>query len=204
MGICMTKLHLTKDRKKQAKGLSVEMPESPLTCMLDIPRFAELKEKMVLALDDLEEVQQNIENQAKSYMRNYKRGKSIFALKRLQLFTKFAADVQIQIQRLDQVIIEQGMSLTDKKKVFTEAQTLLVNVNQALQLEMPLNEGEDIKLREAKFKCLFKKYNIHIPDIYPLFAKYEAEVNDITLTTSFVFQKSDAKTQPCSHDCIDS
>lgn len=204
MGVCMTKFNLTKNKKKKTKERSVEMLQSPLTYMPDGSQFVELREKMASSMDYLQQLQQMIENQAKSFMSKHKRGRSIFALKRFRLYTILSEELHIQAQRLDQAILGQGMNLTEGKKVYNEALNLLVFVNETTELETSLKPGEDLKHREDKYKALFKRYNIHNPDIYPLFAKYEAEVNDITLTTSFVFQKSEVKTQPSSQDFLDS
>jgi len=209
MGSCITSVKIlpNEGRQPQTGKNSTELSKHP-TFIAESKKFTQLisqKDQLSAVITTLEALKAKLETQGKALIKKHKRGRSLFALKRLRLYTNFIEDVQNQINMIDQAIVGKGDQAVDIQQVSSDSLVLLGEIREILKLESPLHEKETLKEREEKFKPLFKKHHIQNTDVYVLFAQYEAEVNDITLTTSTVFKKSEsnATTQPNSQNNLD-
>jgi len=198
MGSCFTKSNIVPCGNKNTKRISKKNSQyhsrqNPNTSKLFICR-----EEILCSLDSLNNLYNKIEEQAKSFIKQYKRGKGIFSLKRLRLYSNMQQDLEEQLKIVEDAIVQEELTFEKTEKIIQKTDTLLAEAKEIISLSGPLKEGESSKERELKLKCLFKKHHIETADIYRKFAEYEAEVNDITLTNSATFKQSDVTTQPSS------
>ena len=157
----------------------------------NITQITDLRDKLITVIATLEALKAKLETQGKALIKRHKRGRSLFALKRYRLYTKLIEDIKVQIEILEKAIVGEQQQPIDPQQLSSDSLVLLGEIKDIMKLESPLHDKETLKEREEKFKPLFKKYQIQNTDVYLLFAQYEAEVNEITLTTSTVFKKSD-------------
>jgi len=204
MGICSNKPKNSEiDYKKNRKSSVNELYGVQSTTAIDVSKLVDYRENLLSASETLTRLGTKVEGQAKKYIKNFKRGRGIFALKRLRLYNNFNQDVHSHLETLEKAILGQGVTATEIPRIQKDIDTLLMSVEEFARLEGPLKDGEQIKDREERFKFLFKRHHIQTSDIFSIFAEIEAEANEITLTTSTTFKKSDigsAVTQPGSQN----
>jgi len=195
MGSCMTTVKVLPNESTQIQTTRVrtEMIKRPSAVqqLKNLAQVVELRDKLLAVIATLEGLKAKLEVQGKALIKRHKRGRSLFALKRLRLYTNLIEDVQRQIEILEKAIVGHDQNAVDPQQLSSDSLVLLGEIKDIMKLESPLHDKETLKEREEKFKPLFKKYQIQNTDVYLLFAQYEAEVNEITLTTSTVFKKSD-------------
>lgn len=210
MGSCITAVKVipndSQQPQKNLKKFGTEILKRPtLVEKNNVSQLVEQREKLITVAATLDQLKTKLETQGKALIKKHKRGRSLFALKRHRLYSNLIEDVQNQIDVLGKAILGSEESPSDPQQLFSDTLVLLGEIKDIIKLESPLHEKETLKEREEKFKPLFKKHHIQTTDVYHIFAQYEAEVNDITLTTSTVFKKSDseAPTQPNSQNNLD-
>jgi len=203
MGSCITTIKVLPNENNQSHRQQKRCPEAEMSRRpshiekssekRDVAQLVEQRDKLSAISTTLEQLKLKLQTQSKELIKKHKRGRSLFALKRLRLYTNLMEDVQNQIEVVGKTILGQQQPPIDTQQVSSDILILLGEIREILKLESPLHEKETLKDREEKFKPLFKKYHIQNTDVYYQFAEYEAEVNDITLTTSTVFKKSEAE-----------
>jgi len=201
MGSCMAKPKVV-PRTERMKT-SVDLAPRYSAQNIDVGKLVALREKFLVMTDLLDRLHQKAEDQAKMLIKKHRGNKGLFTLKKVKLYEMLLQDVQAQTKLLENSIIGKGVAHSEVQKIEADAQALLFELDEVTRLEEPMRPGETLKDREVRFKQAFKVREIENELIFAAFAKYEAEANDITLTTSGTFTRSDVKTQPSSQDSLD-
>jgi len=185
------------------KSAAPEISRARSTQNIDVAKLVDLREKLLVMVEILDQLHQNCEEKAKSLIKKHRGHKCLFALKKLKLYEMLLQDIEKQTNLLENSIIGRNMTYGDVKNTECDSEALLSELDEVTRLEEPLRQGETFKDRETKLKQIFKVREIEDVLVFPLFAQYEAEANDITLTTSGTFTRSEVKTQPSSTDSLD-
>jgi len=165
----------------------------------NISKLLKCREDITHALANLNLLSTKIEEQAKTFIKEYKRGKGIFALKRLRLYSNMQQDLDDQLKIVEEAIVQEDeLTFAQTDEIIQKTKALVAEAEELASLSGPLKDGESLKERELRLKGLFKKHHIETSDIYHKFAEYESQVHEITLTSSTIFKQSDATTQPSS------
>ncbi len=153
--------------------------------------------------EQLSDILLKLSEQAKGYIKQHRRGRGIYALKKMRVYSNLSNDVSNQ-QHLVREVLE-GRQDPHKKiaDVNLRAKWVISQVEDDIKLIRPLKEGEVAKEREEKIKEMFKRHHVENSDVYYQFAEYEAEVLKITLTTSATLKKSEITTEPGSINTLD-
>jgi len=151
----------------------------------------------------LSEILLKLSEQAKGYIKQHRRGRGIYALKKMRVYSNLANDVSNQ-QHLIREALE-GRQDPHKKMSGVNLRTkwVISQVEDDIKLIRPLQEREVAKEREEKIKEMFKRHHVENTDVYYQFAEYEAEAIGITLSTSATFKKSELTTEPGSLNTLD-
>jgi len=148
----------------------------------------------------LEKLQEKADSKASQFIKKHRMRRCMFTLKKIRLFSNFTQELQKQTDLLEKVIIGNGFTTKEIKKITKEAEGLIADIEHVVKLEAPLKENETMMDRDEQYKILFKKHQIHNTDVHHAFAVCESKNNDITLTTSSTFKKSELTTVPNSPD----
>ncbi len=193
MGVCLPKQSPTKFERRQkftefSQGVSEQKS------------LAQSRLQLLQLEKSLLEIQKTLDAHSKELIKLCKRGRAIYTLQKLRLYSNFLEDIHEQRHQLDDALL--GVMKKEKSEMMKESNELISKIVEVVELQKPLEEGESLRDRQKKFEALFKKYHIQKTDVYHKFAEHEAEVHEITLTTSSNFQrKSEEKsTLPGSKD----
>jgi len=199
MGLCPAKPTFP-PKSSIKRNKATEFSQGPFGQTSKVPILVNLREVLLVQANTLEFLQQKLEDQTKGLMKKFRRDKSIFLLKKMRLYKNLSEDIQVEIERLENAILGKGVTTDDIQRIIKDAQELVNDLEEIIQLENPAKNKEDRKKIKASFNIMFKRHHIKDTDVYQSFAQIEAEVNEITLTTSSTFKKSDYSTQPSSQN----
>lgn len=191
MGSCTTKEEIVPHQDKRNKS------PSPLAIASSLPvynmhstKLLNLREKLMNTVHHLDHLHEKADTEAKTLIRKHKGNPTMFTLKKMSVFASLSQEAKNQIAVLENALLRKNISKNEVLKIQTDTEILLIRIDEIIKLETCLKEGEEAKLREDKFRFIFKQREIHDEHIFPTFAKYEAEALEITLTTSSTFTRS--------------
>jgi len=140
------------------------------------------------------------QNEAKTLIKQGKKDRALFALKRKKLYDNMVTDIENQYTIVEKTVIdvEGKIQLAEATNVLKETNDLLKQLDTAVKLEELQQIGEDVRQREMEtreFNKLFEEHNVNDSEINDLFRQFEAEVDAEGAAVGQVQQKSVVKQQ---------
>jgi len=137
------------------------------------------------------------QNEAKVLIKQGKKDRALFALKRKKLYDNMVTDIENQYTIIEKTVIdvEGKIQLSEYTNVLKDTNDLIKSLDTATKLEELQQIGEDIRQREVEtreFNKLFEEHHVNDSEVNDLFKQFEAEVN---AESSSVVNKSNVRQQ---------
>jgi len=182
MGNCLRRRPNFKPQSEkniETKELQEEIPnEDTVILKLEI-----LRDKLLAQKRGLYKNAEKVQNEAKELIKDQKKERAIFALKRQKLYENILQEIENQYLTVQKTImdVESKLELAKFTQVLRETNELIKEFEMTIKYEQLHKIGQEIMEREEdtkRFNKLFEEHHVNNAEIDSLFEQYTSEINE--------------------------